>query len=153
MAKYELDWIDGRPVPPLVVAEDFTLVGLHEGSVHVERGSFVLDGVLEGSLVVHRGASASIRGTQEGSVHIENSCVVVVTGAIEGSTHVEPGGQVIIEATGKLAGSLHNNGLVVLRGVFGGSRSGGGEFRIEDDGHVKQPTVKGGVSYYEWTDV
>jgi len=56
----------------------------------------------------------------------------------------------VIEETGKLAGTLNNNGKVILRGVFGGARSGNGEFIVEGNGYIKQPVVRDGVSYYQW---
>lgn len=152
MTEYQYDWVDGKRMPPLVVTEDYVLTGIHQGSVHVEGGRFTLDGVLQGSLHIHPGASAEIRGIQQGSVHIDVGCSIEVAGAVEGSTHVEPGGRVEVEASGKLAGSLHNDGLIVLRGVFGGSVTGKGEMRIEGNGRIKQPTIQGGVSFYDWSD-
>jgi len=89
-------------------------------------------------------------GKQQGTVSVGRGATVEVTGAIEGSTSVEHGGVVIIEAGGKLAGTLANEGEVIIRGVFGGLRSGGGEFRVENGGHVKQPTMRNGIAYYEW---
>lgn len=41
-------------------------------------------------------------------------------------------------------------GAVVLRGIFGGSRSGSGELAFEGDGYEKQPKIRDGVHYYEW---
>ena len=152
MTEYPCDWVDGQRVPPLVVTEDHVLTGLHQGSVHVERGLFILSGVVQGSLHVHSGASAKIRGVQQGSVQVDDGCSIEIAGAVEGAMHVEPGGRVDVEASGKLAGSLYNDGLVVLLGVFGGPVTGSGEMRIEGNGHVKQPTIRDGVSFYDWSD-
>lgn len=148
--KYGFDMMDGREVPRLVIAEDHILTGTHQGGVHVEAGEFTLEGTLQGSLDVQSGVKASIRGRQQGSVAVGQGAVVVVTGAIEGSTHVSRGGTVITEASGRLAGSLTNHGEVVVRGVFGGSYDGDGEFRLEGSGYIKEPVVRDGVSYYEW---
>lgn len=148
--KYGSDLMDGREVPRLVVTGDYTLAGTHQGSVHLEMGQFGLDGTLQGSLDIQSGVTASIRGTQQGSVAVAEGAVVVVTGAIQGSTHVSRGGVVIVDATGRLAGSLTNDGEVVVRGVFGGSYVGDGQLRLEGDGYIKRPVVRDGVSYYEW---
>jgi cytoskeletal protein CcmA (bactofilin family) len=148
--KYGFDIMDGREVPRLVVTGDYTLSRTHQGGVHVESGQFRLEGTLQGSLDLQCGAAALIRGTQQGSVAVAEGAIAVVTGAIQGSVHVYSGGTVIIEGTGRLAGSLSNDGEVVVRGVFGGSYSGDGQLRLEGDGHIKQPRVRDGVSYYEW---
>jgi len=148
--KYAFDIMDGREVPTLVVTDDYTLTGTHQGGVHVEAGDFRLDGTLQGSLDLQSGVKASIRGTQQGSVAVAEGAVVLVTRAFQGSTHISRGGVVIIEATGRLAGSLTNDGEVVVRGVFGGSYVGDGRLRLEGDGYIKQSVVRDGVSYYEW---
>jgi hypothetical protein len=151
VTSYSYDIIDGREVPPLVITSDYVLEGYHRGSVRVEAGIFELRGRIEGSLGVHRGATATISGTQAGSVHVADGVEVAITGAVEGSAHVSPGGVVVVEPGGKLAGSLHNDGRVVVRGVFGGSRSGSGELAFEDDGYEKRPKmIRDGVHYYEW---
>jgi hypothetical protein len=147
---YGYDFIDGCKMPQLVVDADYTLVGNHQGTVHVERGTFTLQGTLQGSLDVHQKTTATIVGKQQGSVFVAPGAVIIVTGAIEGSTTIEQGGTVIVEAPGKLAGSLCNDGLLVVRGVFGGSQSGRGEVRLEGAGHVKEPRVVNGVSFYDW---
>jgi hypothetical protein len=56
----------------------------------------------------------------------------------------------VVEENAKHAGSLHNDGTVVLRGVFGGSRSGDGTMTLEGRGHIKLPRLKDGMSIYEW---
>jgi len=38
----------------------------------------------------------------------------------------------------------------MVRGIFGGARSGLGEFLLEDQGSIKQPTIRNGIRYYEW---
>ncbi len=75
---------------------------------------------------------------------------VLVTGAIQGTTNVQSGGLVIVEASGRLAGTLHNDGDVVVRGVFDGARSGSGTLAFEDRGYEKRPSIRGGIRYYEW---
>lgn len=147
---YPNDLIDGREVPPLVITSDHVLSGVHRGSVRVEAGHLELRGRIEGSLGLQAGATATISGTQAGSVHVDRGVEIIVTGAIEGSTHVAPGGLVVVEPRAKLAGSLHNDGRVVVRGVFGGARSGSGELIFEDQGYEKQPTIRNGIHYYEW---
>lgn len=149
--RYPIDVINGRNVPPLVLSADQVLLGTHSGSVHVEAGRLELRGRIQGSLTVHSGAAASIVGAQAGSVHVEAEAVVTVEGSIQGSTHVAEGGEVIVQPRGRLAGSLHNEGRVVVRGVFGGSRTGLGDLVLEDAGYIKQPVIRDGINYYEWS--
>ena len=75
-----------------------------------------------------------------------------MTGAIEGPATVEHGSTLVVESGARLAGSLANNGTVIVRGVFGGARSGRGTFRVERTGHVKQPSrAEDGSLYYDWS--
>lgn len=77
---------------------------------------------------------------------------MTVGGSIKGSAHIEHDGTLIIESGGKLAGSLHNDGAVIVRGVFGGSRMGSGELRFEDGGYEKAPDrIEGNRRYYNWS--
>jgi hypothetical protein len=148
--KYEPDYIEGRPVPPLVIASDHVIDGVHQGTVHLEAGTFELRGRLLGTLVVHPHARAVISGIQRGTISLGEGAHVAVQGAIEGTASVGRGAILVIEATGKLAGTLSNQGTVVLRGVFGGATVGFGTLRIEGDGYIKEPTIRDGVSFYEW---
>jgi cytoskeletal protein CcmA (bactofilin family) len=150
MKKYNDDYIDGRYVKPLIITDNFSLVGEHTGTIYIETGEFTLLGRLKGSLNIQKGATAEIIGKQQGSVSIEAGASVTVTGAIEGSATLERGGTLIIEEGAKLAGSLHNNGEVILRGAFGGAQSGEGNLIIEDTGYIKEPIVKDGSHYYYW---
>jgi len=138
--------------PPLVVTNSHTLQGTHRGTVRVEAGgNLMLHGTLQGTLSVQPGATVLISGTQQGTVAVAAGAIVTVQGAIEGTTSIESGATVIIEASGKLAGSLANYGLLVVRGVFGGAQSGTGAIRLEGRGYIKQPTsISNGVHYYEW---
>lgn len=147
---YEYDEIDGRLVPPLVITSDYILKGTHQGTVHVESGTLHLRGILQGTLDVQSGANAVITGEQQGTVAIASGANVAVLGAIQGTTSLERGANLVIEDSGKLAGTLANDGLVVLRGVFGGARSGSGQLRIEGKGYIKKPVVRDGIHYYEW---
>lgn len=152
MSKYDPDWIDGHPVPPWIVMEDRVLVGDHSGTVHVESGHFEVRGTLRGTLVIHRGARVSIQGTQAGSVHVGPAATLTVSGALNGQTLVERTGSVLVEAAGRLAGGLVNEGSVVIRGVYGGKRSGAGSFALEGAGRIKQPEFIDGVAMYVWRD-
>lgn len=129
---------------------DYVLAATHVGTVHVESGHFVLAGTLMGTLHIHSGVTASITGRQQGTVTIGHGSTVTVTGAIQGTTNVEHGATLIIEAGGKLAGALRNDGQVIVRGVFGGPQTGAGQLKVEGGGYIKQPTIRGGVTYYEW---
>lgn len=144
------DTINGRQVPQLVIENDYTLTGTHEGTVRVKAGTFHLAGTIKGSLDIGSGVIATISGTQKGSVAVASDASLTVQGAIEGSTSLELGATVIIAPHGKLAGSLKNNGLVVVRGVFGGPQSGSGQLCLEGEGYIKQPRLVNGAYYYEW---
>ncbi|MCC4590417.1 hypothetical protein LL974_04610 [Xanthomonas campestris pv. cannae] len=136
----------------LVIYSEHTILGTHRGTVRVTSGGILrLDGTLQGTLDIQTGATVHINGRQQGSVAIAPRSSVTVFGAIQGTTSLKPGASLIIEPSGKLAGTLVNYGLVVVRGVFGGAQSGNGTVRLEGNGYIKQPTsVKDGVHYYEW---
>lgn len=147
---YPNDWIDGRQVPPLVITTDYVLSGRHEGTIHVESGQFELRGRLQGTLSLYPSSTAIISGTQAGTISIGAGVAVRVTGAIEGTTSVHRDAKLLIEEGGRLAGALQNDGVVIIRGVFGGPKSGRGELRLEGPGYIKQPRIRDGVSYYDW---
>lgn len=149
MRQYDYDVIDGRRVPQLVVTNNHVIVGIHKGTVHVEAGTLYLRGTLQGTLDVQTGASVEVTGEQQGTVIIASGAKATVIGAIQGTTTVEPKASLVIEASGKVTGTLCNHGLVILRGVFGGTRSGAGSLCIEDNGYIKRPVVKDGINYYE----
>ncbi|WP_323918962.1 hypothetical protein [Aeromonas caviae] len=150
MTDISYDIIDGVHTPQTIIDRDFELTGIHKGSVIVTSGAFKLLGVLQGSLKVQSEAEALINGEQQGSVHISENCRVAVTGKIKGSTHVAYGAILTIKPDGTLAGSLHNNGTVILEGVLGGAQSGIGEIIIQGNGYIKQPLVENGIHYYQW---
>jgi len=138
--------------PLLVVTSEHTIQGTHRGTVRVESsGTLKLQGTLQGTLDIKPGATVLITGVQQGTVAVAAGASVTVLGAIQGTTSLERGASVVIEPSGKLAGTLANNGLVVIRGAFGGAQSGTGTIRLEGSGYIKQPTsVRDGVHYYEW---
>jgi len=99
---------------------------------------------------VQSGAKAIIIGKQHGTVSVANNAEIVIFGELNGTTNVSVYGTVVVEAHGKLAGTLSNNGTVIVRGVFGGAQSGHGELILEENGYIKQPVIKNGMKYYEW---
>lgn len=101
-------------------------------------------------LFAERGSKTIIIGSQHGTVSVASNAEVIIVGKLHGTSNVGSGGSIIIEENGQLAGSLNNNGIVIVRGVFGGAQSGNGELILEGNGHIKLPTVKNGVNYYEW---
>lgn len=111
---------------------------------------YTLLGTHNGTLDVQEGVTVKIFGHQNGTMHVEPRSTVRVRGAINGTVNVEPGAQVIVEAGARLAGTLHNDGLVIVRGAIGGARSGDGELRLEGNGYIKDPEVRDGVYYYHW---
>lgn len=90
-------------------------------------------------------------GKVQGTASVASGSRMVIVGAQEGTPHVEQEAEVVVEPGGKLAGTLHNDGIVIVRGVFGGRRSGTGELCFEGSGYEKQPSeVRGNVSVYNW---
>ena len=150
MSEYGYDHIDGKRVPHLVITSDFTLTGVHEGTIQVEAGILTINGELRGSLNVHENAQVIIRGKQNGSISLKNGASTTVYGQLNGSSHLSSNSTVIIEERGRLAGSLTNEGKVILRGVFGGTQFGNGTISIEGNGYIKQPTKRGDSYFYEW---
>ena len=148
--KYGFDYIDGRDVPQTVIEDDFTIQGKHDGTVHVENGTLTIQGELHGTLDVQSGAKAIIIGKQYGTVSVANNAEILIFGELHGTTNVSVHGTAVVEAHGKLAGTLSNNGTVIVRGVFGGAQSGHGELILEENGYIKQPVIKNGMNYYEW---
>lgn len=148
--KYDRDIIDGRSVAPLIITSDHVINDTHQGTVHVEAGTLELFGVLQGTLIIHPNASAVISGKQQGTVSLEHGATVIVHGAIQGTVSIAQGALLVIEETGRLAGTLSNNGDVVLRGIFGGAESGYGNLQIEGNGYIKQPITRDGANFYEW---
>jgi cytoskeletal protein CcmA (bactofilin family) len=148
--RYAYDQIDGRAVPSLVLTSDRILEGTYKGTVHVEAGTLHMNGILQGTLDVQCGAIVIITGDQRGTVSISSGARVIASGAIHGTVSLEAGANLVIEETGKLAGTLANDGLVILRGVFGGARSGSGRLNIEGKGYIKTPVLRDGIHYYEW---
>jgi cytoskeletal protein CcmA (bactofilin family) len=144
------DWIDGRMVPQLVIDRDHVMIGTHAGTVRVRAGRFTLAGTIQGTLEIQRGLIANVAGTQQGTVSVGDASTVTVTGAIEGTATVARGGTLVVEPGGKLAGTLHNDGLVIVRGVFGGAQSGTGKLCLEGQGWIKEPIMRDGVACYEW---
>lgn len=148
--KYEHDNINGQLVPPLVISDDYVLTGIHPGTVHVEAGTLRIQGTLQGTLDVQSNANAIVIGKQQGTVAIAPNATVIVEGELQGTACVDRGATLVVEPSGKLAGTLSNDGLIILRGVFGGAQSGAGELRLEGGGYIKQPVLRNGISYYEW---
>ena len=134
--KYGYDVVDGQKTPQLVITEDFTLTIEHLGQIHVEAGSLVLDGTHVGSMRVHAGATALIRGERTGSLLVERDGKAIVVGETLGSSTIDQGGILVIERSGRVRGSIMNLGKVVIRGEHTGSRNGTGEYLL-DGGWLK----------------
>jgi len=148
--KEAYDLIDGKEVPQLFLYKDYTLTGIHQGTINIMAGHFTLEGRLEGTLNIQSQQPSKITGVQAGSVSLISGAKIHVTGAIEGTTTVQQGAILIIEAGGKFAGTLSNNGKVIIRGVFGGLQDGNGELVVEGPGYIKQPKIIDGNYFYDW---
>lgn len=92
------------------------VTGTVRHSVDVEEDAEI-DGMIQCSVNVGSRATVILRGKIQGSTRLEPGCRLAITGAQEGSVTVLPGAEVIVERGGKLAGSLHNDGTVVVRGT------------------------------------
>lgn len=150
MRKYHYDIIDGVEVPPLVVRGEREVIADHKGTIHVELGSLIIEGNHMGTLVAHNGTEIEITGKQSGTVSIRSGALVTVYGTLSGTTSVEPASVLVIEEQGRLSGTLSNDGSVIVRGVFGGARTGSGKLELEGRGYIKEPVTKNGFNYYEW---
>lgn len=150
MDKYPKDIVDGVEVSPLVVREDYDLLGKYNGAIYVEHGTLRLIGNHNGSLHAQPNTKIEILGEQNGSTHIKDGATVNVKGSANGSMHLESGSELIICEGGKHSGSLHNLGKVVIRGTHGGSIHDDGDIIVEAGGRIIKPTIRNGISYYEW---
>jgi hypothetical protein len=166
---YHQDIVDGVERPALVVTDDAPLPDGYRGGIHIEGPSVTLAGSLQGSLWLWDGAtvritgrhqgslhlddrsSCGIVGNQQGSVHINDGAILtVLRGRSQGSAHIDPGGLLIVEPDGAHQGSVHNDGEYILRGVRGGLYSGSGTYTEAPGSTVKAPTVRDGMTFYEW---
>ncbi|MBY5163155.1 polymer-forming cytoskeletal protein [Salsipaludibacter albus] len=139
------------PVESRTIDSDAVLSGMCNYPIIVERQAAVkIAGTLNGSARVY--GNVHVSGVHNGSLHVAGAATATIDGRHNGSVHVETGGVVIVEPRGRIAGSLHNAGRVVVRGEIGGSQSGAA---VElDGGRVVPPTRIGAdeTHYYEWRD-
>ena len=147
---YEMNYIDGKRMPPMIINEDYVLVGEHCGTIHVEAGTLVIQGKNSGTLDVQMGAKVEVLGEQSGSTHIATGAEAIVRGIMSGSTTISDGSTIIVEEKGMLSGSVRNEGILIIKGVFGGARLGDGEIIIEGNGYIKEPVTRNGMTYYQW---
>ncbi|ENC9770657.1 hypothetical protein GHT99_08095 [Citrobacter koseri] len=142
------DIINGQKVPQTVITENKVLTGEHRGTVKVISGELTIIGSLHGTLSVEANASVRILGSQHGTIGISSGASVVIEGNAHGTVSVSPGATLVIEECGLLMGTLNNNGVMVLRGVYGGAQSGSQKIILEGNGYIKQPQIIDGVHYY-----
>ncbi|WP_454044670.1 hypothetical protein [Cellulosimicrobium sp. Marseille-Q8652] len=137
-----------------VIESDGMLTGMHSGStcVHEPARYTISSGATHnGSLAFQSGTAGSIDGANNGSLHVAADAVVEIRGAQNGSTHVAAGGIVRVAPTGRLAGSLHVDGLIENRGVREGTvYPTDADIRDLDGGTVTQPQTHDGAAYYTW---
>lgn len=119
-------------------------------SVDIEAPT-VIDGIVQASVAIRGRVEVTLRGTIQGSTSVGPGSRLIIAGAQEGTVAIDAGAEVIVEEGGKLAGSLRNDGRVILRGVFGGSCTGAGILEIEGPGWIKPPDeVRDGAQVYHW---
>lgn len=150
MSKYGFDIIDGEEIPQLVITQDYEITGKHSGTVHVEKGTLFITGKLFGTLVIYEGANVVINtgGEQSGTVSVYEGATIQIKGNLSGTSTIQSGAKIIIEEYAEMIGTTTNDGLIIIRGVFSGAKLGNGEFRVECNGYIKEPTIRNGVYYY-----
>lgn len=148
----DYDIIDGVRKPHLTVRSDASIEGEHQGSVRVISAALSITGRLNGSLSLEDKAAVHIAGQHNGSLYVSEGARAEISGKANGSCRIERGATVVLNEGGRLAGSLSNDGTLIVRGEFGGAVSGFGEVLVEGRGRIKEPTMKDGINYYEWTD-
>ena len=144
------DVVDGQKVPQKEIRGNETIHGMYQGSVNVIEGQLTILGILQGSLHVSTGTKVIVIGKHQGPVSVESGALVIVEGGLQGSSHIHPDATIIVEPTGHLCGSLNNQGVLVVRGMFGGAKSGNGVIHLEGQGFIKQPRIENGVHYYDF---
>ncbi|MBH3372864.1 MULTISPECIES: hypothetical protein [Pseudomonas] len=148
MAGYDI--IDGVRVSGTTFTKDQVLIGRHQGSITVSGCTLVIGGTLQGSLSVEEGGNVLIEGSHQGSTNLSGNSKVEVFGKCQGSTNIGTGSEVIVQPSGRLQGSMNNNGKLIIRGAFGGACNGRGDMHVEGNGYIKQPRIENGVHYYDW---
>jgi hypothetical protein len=146
-----MDLFGNEERPQLVIEHDDQLAGTHDGTVCVHAGAeLTVLGNQRGTVSFRSGSTGVVVGAIRGSLHVASGAIVVIQGGQHGSVQIDHWGVVRVDAGGKLAGSLHVDGLVENRGIRGGAASGGGEIRDVDGGQVMQPLIVNGVHFYNW---
>lgn len=69
---------------------------------------------------------------------------------MSGFTTISDGSTIIVEEKGRFPGSLRNEGILIIKWVFGGVLSGDGEIIIEGNEYIKEPVTRNGMTYYQW---
>lgn len=136
---------------PLILDSDYTLNGRHQGSICVHAGAtFSLAGTQNGTVTLRPGSSLIVQGTLNGSTSVGAGSSVEVLGVLSGTVHVDEGGKVVVERTGRLAGTLSVDGLVQNEGIRGGAVTGSGEILDVNGGRVNHPIIENGMQVYRW---
>ncbi|MFP9429452.1 hypothetical protein ACJ9N4_04050 [Enterobacter sp. LM3] len=142
------DIINGQKVPQTIITENTVLAVEHRGTVKVISGKLTITGSLHGTLSVSANATVRILGSQHGTISISSGATVIIEGNAYGTVSISREATLVIEESGLLMGTLNNNGIMVLRGVYGGAQSGSQKIILEGNGYVKEPRVINGVHYY-----
>lgn len=145
------DSINGSPRSPLVIDQDDDLRRAHNGSICVHGdATLTIYGTVNGSLHLRPRGRVVIVGSHNGSLHLQPGAEVIVNGRQAGSSHVSVNAHLQVGERGRLAGSLHNSGVVDNYGERGGNVHGSGQINDHPGSHIQQPVERNGVSHYEW---
>lgn len=110
----------------LIVSGEETLSGTHYGSVEVREGSTF---------------TVTQRATLYGSISIAPGAKVRVHGSVFGGVTISREGLIEVERTGRVAGTIQNNGTFKNSGTRAGPIFGTGEVFDLDGGVVKPPRI------------
>jgi hypothetical protein len=123
------------------------LNGASDGGITIgDGGTLLVNGLHEGSIDLGTGAVLEIHGTVRGAVTIGSLATVLVWGDLVGPVEVRVAGTLVIEPSGRIAGSVKNFGSFTNRGL----RAGLVEGRMPDDqsGSVQVEAAHvGGATY------
>ncbi|CAN5381958.1 hypothetical protein BH11ACT5_BH11ACT5_26490 [soil metagenome] len=115
---------------PSTVTGYTTLAGTTSGSVTVvDGGTLVVGGTHDGAVVLEGGAALLVQGVLRGPLDVGSLASATVKGDLVGSVDIRVAGTLVVEAGGRLAGSVTNYGSFTNHGL----RSGLVEGREPDD--------------------
>ena len=134
----------------LIINEDASITGMHNGSVAVNDAELSVRGMLNGSVRVTGGRVVVERaGMVNGSMALHGGAVVEVRGGLYGSVHVEEGSHLLVASGATVAGAMHNSGQVTVEGRIAGTHSGRPVEMLPGSRRVAPRISPDGVHHYD----